>query len=145
MIQRQCWQTNQAHQEGPSPADTECAGYLHDMTIYKLAKDIDGEWHGMEAERLLKEDVKNGLHKTMKPRKLCLTRKEYRAFKLDIFRGHIYQETRSQLGSGYWLVKKRKKVKKKEAKLHGKKYKEDDNDFYDPVLNFSTLDTWKYE
>jgi hypothetical protein len=115
------------------------------MTIYKLAKDIDGEWHGTEAERLLKEDVKNSLHKTMKPRKLHLTRKEYRAFELDIFRGHIYQETRSRLESGYWLVKKRKKAKKKEAKLHGRKYKEDDNDFYDPVLNFNTLDTWKYE
>jgi hypothetical protein len=47
--------------------DIEHTGYLHDIKKYKLAKDIDGEWHGSKAERLLKAAVKNGRHKTCKP------------------------------------------------------------------------------
>jgi hypothetical protein len=125
-------------------ADIEHAGYVHDMKIYKLAKDIDGEWHGSKAERLLKEDVENGRHKTCKPRELRLSHRAYQEFDLDTFRKHIWQETRSKVETGYWLVKKRKSQKKKEAKLHGRKYKEDDNDFFDPVLKFNTLETWEF-
>ena len=39
----------------------------------------------------------------------------------------------------YWLVKKTKKDKKKAAKMAGKIYKDDDNNFYDPVLDFQSL------
>eukprot|EP00957_Ditylum_brightwellii_P016812 1266073-Ditylum_brightwellii.AAC.1 len=36
----------------------------------------------------------------------------------------------------------KKNEKKKQAKLQGQKYNEDDNDLYDPVLEFVTLDDW---
>jgi hypothetical protein len=81
--------------------DVDYAGYLHDMKIYKLAKDIDGEWHGSAAEKLLKEDVTNNIHKTLKPRRLRMTRQEYKDFDLDVFRPHIYQESRAQVSCHY--------------------------------------------
>jgi hypothetical protein len=120
-------------------ADDDLAGYLNDMTIHTLAKDIEGEWHGSKAEKLLREDVENLLHETMRPKYLRLSREEYEQFDLDTFRGHIYQETRRRKESNYWLVKKRKKEKQKQAKLQGLKYTDNDNDFYDPVLQFVSL------
>lgn len=57
---------------------------------------------------------------------------------------YVYQETRRNRDSNYWLVKKKKKEKKKLAKLQGKKHVEDDNDFYDPVLSFVSLNNWSY-
>ena len=119
---------------------------MHDMNLYQLAKDIEGEWHGSEAEQLLRDDVEEGRHKEKKPRELYLTRPQYQQFDINIFRKHIYQETRRQLDSNYWLVKKKKKEKKRRAQLEGcSKYTDDDNDFYDPVLEFKTLELWKID
>lgn len=123
-------------------AEADLAGYLKDMKIHKLAKDTEGEWHGSGAEKLLKEDVRNDLHKKKKPKDLRETRDEYKEFKLKVFRGHIYQEDRNKKESLYWNVKKEKKKKKKQAKREGRKYIDEDNDFHDPVLEFVTLDTW---
>lgn len=125
-------------------ADEDLAGYLHDMTIHTLAKDLADEWHGSEAEELLRQAVKAGLKNDLKPRDLYSKRKEYQEFGLETFRKHIYQEERGTKESNYWLVKKTKKEKKKQAKLQGKKYEDDDNDFFDPVLDFNTLENWDY-
>ena len=127
-----------------SRAEEDQAGYLNDMKFYKLAKDTEGEWHGSAAEGLLKQDVGNLKHLEMKPKKLQTTRDEYEEFELKVFRGHVHQEVRSRKESNYWLVKKRKKDKKKRAKLEGRRHV-DDNDFYDHVLQFDTLEDWNME
>jgi len=124
-------------------AERDRLGYLRDMQQHTLAKDTDGEWHGSEAEALLRVDVENGQHKKKKPKFFQQEREEYKKFHSDIFRGHIYQETRRNKESAYWMVKKKKKQKKKLAKQQGKKYKDDDNDFYDPVLDYVDLKEWK--
>ncbi|CAJ1966311.1 unnamed protein product [Cylindrotheca closterium] len=104
------------------------------MTNYTLAKDTDGEWHaGSPAEAFLRVDVENGKHKDMQPKMLHQQRNEYKAFDLKTFRGHIYQETRRNKDSAYRLVKKKKKEL---AKQQGKQYKDDENNFYDPVIDF---------
>lgn len=123
-------------------AVAELAGYRKDMTSHTLAKDMEEEWHGSEAERLLRNDVDNGTHEKMKPKQLQKTRKEYEKFDPNVFRGHIYQEKRRKNDSNYWLVKKKKKEKKRLAKLQGTKYVDDDNDYYDPVLQFVSLNEW---
>ncbi|CAJ1957371.1 unnamed protein product [Cylindrotheca closterium] len=114
------------------------------MTSHTLAKDTDGEWHGSPAEAFLRVDVENGKHKDMKPKMLLQQRNEYKAFDLKTFRGHIYQETRRNKDSAYMLVKKEKKEKRL-AKQQGKQYKDDENNFYDPVIDFVSLKDWFYD
>ena len=123
-------------------AELDFAGYQRDILVHKLAKDIDGEWNGSRAEKMLKEAVNNDVHKEMKPKELYLSNDTYKEFSYNTFRNHLYQETRSKKDSAYWLVKKKKKEKKVKAKLEGRRYREDDNDFYDPVLNFCTMYDW---
>ena len=48
------------------------------------------------AKKLLRKDVKNGVHLTMTPSQLRLTRPEYQEFKKKIFKGRVYQEVRRQ-------------------------------------------------
>jgi hypothetical protein len=62
-------------------------------------------WAGSEAARLLKIDVDNGRHLTMKPRELYALddRPEYRIWPLKVFRKHIHQEVRSRKTQAYWL------------------------------------------
>lgn len=125
-------------------ADDDWAGYQLDMVSHKLAKDIEGEWHGSEAESLLREDVKNDFHEGKTPKELYATRDEYKKFELETFQGHVYQEIRRKNESLYWNVKKAMKAKKKQAKREGRKYTESDHDFDDPVLNFVTLDDFDF-
>jgi hypothetical protein len=49
------------------------------------------QWHGSEAERLLKEDLDNGVFDDQTPHWLHQLRPEYQEFELDVFRGHIHQ------------------------------------------------------
>lgn len=88
--------------------------YEHDMEIYMLAKDYPWEWHGSEAERLLKEDVAVGHDLRYPPWLLFLKRDEYQEFDYQVFRKHVHQEARAALETPYWMVHKEKKqVKKK--------------------------------
>ena len=89
--------------------------YDHDMEFYVLAKDLPWEWHGSEAERLLKEDVAMGRDLRYPPWLLYLKHKEYQEFDYNVFRKHIYQEARSELETPYWMVHKEKKAAKKKA------------------------------
>ena len=67
----------------------------------------------------------------MKPKELWLFREEYQEFPINEFRGHIYQEVRSELETPYWLVKKQKKA----DKLAKRKTMYDDKlDFFDGLL-----------
>ncbi|CAJ1960066.1 unnamed protein product [Cylindrotheca closterium] len=104
-----------------------------------VAKDTDGDWHwSPPAEASLRVDVQNGKHKDMKPKMLHQQRDEYKAFDLKPFWAHIYQETRRNKDSAYWLGRKKKKEKRL-AKHQGKRYKDDDNYFYDPFIDFVSL------
>jgi hypothetical protein len=92
-------------------ADEDELMYLHDMTIYRLAKDRDDLWHGSPAERLLKEDFKRKRHERYHPSLLYLARPEYQKFEYQAFRKHIHQELRSSIETPYWIYKKAKKIK----------------------------------
>lgn len=87
--------------KGRAEADRE--GYLHDIKKHTLARDTDNEWHGSEAEALLRVDVENGKHKDTKPKLLQQEREAYKKFDSGTLRGHIYQETRRNKISAYWL------------------------------------------
>jgi hypothetical protein len=54
------------------------------------------KWGPSQAKQLLKADVGAGLHKTMTPMELHLSRPEYQEFPLKVFRNHIYQEIKSR-------------------------------------------------
>ena len=111
------------------------AGFRHDMTIYKLAKDSEGFWHGSRAERLLKLDISEDVHQQMKPALLWSSRQEYQKFDLKKFRGHIHQELRSRRETNYWIVKRAKRKQAEQAKRNGKEVNDEDMDaFFDPVL-----------
>eukprot|EP00980_Cylindrotheca_fusiformis_P020426 scaffold7476_cov68-Cylindrotheca_fusiformis.AAC.3 len=96
-----------AHKER---ANVDESIYLHDVSIYKLSRDKDHLWHGSEAERLLKIDVKRQRHEQLHPSFLYLSRPEYQKFDYQVFRKHIHQEARSARETPYWTYKKAKRV-----------------------------------
>ena len=54
------------------------------------------QWNGSEAQRLLKIDIANNLHRTHWPRHLYDSKPAYKEFSLDTFRDHIYQEVQTR-------------------------------------------------
>jgi hypothetical protein len=61
-------------------ATSDSAALAHDRRIHpKAAYNHRGEprWEGSEVERLLRQDMSEGKHKTMKPEQLYHSRKEY--------------------------------------------------------------------
>jgi hypothetical protein len=75
----------------------EEAALAHDRALFPApTHNHRGEprWDGSKAQRLLKQDVSNGLQKTMKPAQFHMTRPEFQVYPLAVFRGHIYQEER---------------------------------------------------
>ena len=58
------------------------------------------------AKGLLRMDVAKGLHKNLSPSELRNTRPAYKVFKLNIFKGRIYQEVRRQKFLN-WLERQR--------------------------------------
>lgn len=75
------------------------------------------------AKFLLREDIKNKLHKTMEPEVFRNTRQEYLDFGQDIFRQRIYQEIRYQKYCNHLEDKRKKKREewKKEKEEKAKK------------------------
>ena len=71
----------------------------HDRKLFPVKtsdeRGVD-RWEGSGAQSWLRQDVSDGLHQTMKPRKLYDTRPSYQQFSIDVFREHIYQEQRFQ-------------------------------------------------
>eukprot|EP00957_Ditylum_brightwellii_P078068 5934855-Ditylum_brightwellii.AAC.1 len=103
------------------------------MTIYKLAKDLPGQWNGSKAQELLKKDIKLERHKSMKPKSLWQLCPEYQEFDSKTFRKHIYQEMCALKETPYWIYKKKKKALQTAAAKN--RSDEDDLDFFDdPVL-----------
>lgn len=77
-------------------AASDSTAFAHDRQLYpKAANNHRGEprWEGSETERLLRLDMDESKHKTMKPQQLYQSRKEYYDnYPLTVFREHIYQE-----------------------------------------------------
>jgi len=70
-------------------------------------------WYNHPAKSLLAEDVKSGLADKMPPKELRESREEYKAFKLETFRKHIYQEEGKQRASPFWRLKRNDAGQKK--------------------------------
>jgi hypothetical protein len=100
----------------------DCEYYGHDLGVLTTlrANDPPGpiEWHKSEAKPLLKNDIKNKVHLTITesgtkitPMELYQTRVEYRAFSLQVFRNHIYQELKKleKIESNIRFGKKKKR------------------------------------
>jgi hypothetical protein len=122
----------QAHK---TRATEDAHDFLHDMQLYTLARDLPSYWDGSAAQRLSIDDVDAGLHKAVMPKQLRLSRSEYQNFDLQVFRKHIYQETRSRIETPYWIYKKKKKEQRLAATQQDAG-NDDDLDFFDdPVLN----------
>jgi hypothetical protein len=82
--------------KGGRAAD-EHAALIHDRINFpRPSHNHRGEpqWHGSDAERLLKFDVAAKNHEIMTPRQLYGTRISYQEYPLEVFRKHIHQEVR---------------------------------------------------
>jgi len=113
-------------------AAADSAALAHDRQIHpKKTHNYRGEprWEGSEAERLLREDMDEGKHETMKPMKLYQSRPEYKqhCFTVDVFRGHIHQEVRHRKFMNY-LEYKQEKDKKKEQQKRDKAFEKKENE-----------------
>jgi hypothetical protein len=91
------------HREQAGPlsemAKRDAAAVLHDRSLYeRCPNNTRGElvFDMHPAKHLLRADVKNKLHETLKPYALQQTRPEYMMFKKEIFKHRIYQEIRHQ-------------------------------------------------
>lgn len=77
-------------------AEADALAYAHDRSLFPIpTHNHRGEprWQGSEAERLLKEDIKNGIHLTMSPMEFYDSREVYSTdYSEDVIRHHIYQE-----------------------------------------------------
>jgi hypothetical protein len=93
-------------QENQQEADSDAAALTHDHCIHPKAVDMSKgypRWDGLDAQRLLKDDMETWLTNHFDPSILWETRPEYKAFPLKVFRDHIYQEVWSKTGSSYWM------------------------------------------
>ena len=70
-------------------------------------------WHTHAASKLLKEDVRSGHSKSMKPMQLWRSKREYQEFPLLVFRKHIYQERTKQLAAPCWQHTRNQIARKK--------------------------------
>ena len=83
----------------------------NDKRLHPPANDPRGYpvFQGSQAERLLKQDMDNGLHQQYTPSALYQQRQEFRAWPLEVFRNHIHQELRSRIEGKYWKEYKQQK------------------------------------
>ncbi len=88
------------------------------MRFPRPSKTNRGEpfWDNHPAKLLLREDVKAEKHLEMKPKLLHQTRSEYKAFSLQTFRGHVYQEKRHQKELPMRVSRRNKKARYKHEK-----------------------------
>lgn len=97
-------------------AMVETEAFESDMKLYKRKELTVGGypfWHLHPAKALLEEDVKDGLADKFTPKEMRMTRKEYQAFPLHVFRSHVHQEKRKQREGAFWAHKRNMKGLKK--------------------------------
>lgn len=118
-----------------------------------LAKNTPGCWDGSEAQEELKKDMEAGLHLTMKPAELRMTKEVYQRFEPKEFKDHIHQAKRAGLASNYWLYKKAKWKKNTDEDDEEETYEyehdagedewdEDDGYNYDYTQTLVALEEW---
>jgi hypothetical protein len=66
-------------------------------------------WDGHAAQQWLQVDVANGLHKTMKPRKLRKTRECYKEFPKDVFAKRVMRRLQDRKRLGFGRINETKK------------------------------------
>jgi hypothetical protein len=93
------------------------AAFLHDEALNLRANNKPyPRWGGTVAEDLLKTDIDEGKHETMKPRELQATRPEYSLYPLKVFRDHVQQELRARCERSYWLARHQEETKQEKKK-----------------------------
>ena len=92
----------------------------HDRKIYPpRLVDTKGrpQWAGSQAQKQLRQDIKDGKHKTKKPKELFeLNPLYYEHFDLDFIRNKIYQEVKALKRVAWMKDKEERKEKKKGRK-----------------------------
>lgn len=92
-------------QRGKTQVEFDTATLVQDRASYpKTATDIRGRkrWEGSKAEALLKQDVKDGLHKTFEWLELFWRHSaEYQEFEKEVFRKHVQQAYLWIVGRSY--------------------------------------------
>ena len=76
-------------------AQEDARALAHDRKLFPTPEvNHAGEprWEGSESQRLLRLDVKEGKHLTMKPEGFYVSRPEYQIYSASVIRSHIYQE-----------------------------------------------------
>lgn len=81
-------------------------------------------WHTHPAKNLLRADAAEGRLDRYKPKDLWNMRQEYRAFSLDVFRKHFFQQKYKLLADTYWVMK-RNKLAQRKRELEAQKMIED--------------------
>jgi len=102
------------HDKKDTRADQDLQSFNNFMANHPTpAVNSRGEprWQGSEAERQLKEDIKNQYHVGKKPKDLWedAERQSYKNYPLKVFRDHIYQEVRLRK----WLAFTKAKLREK--------------------------------
>lgn len=100
--------------------EKKLARSLVDLNAFNLAKknhptpefDFWGrpQWHGSKAQELLKDLIKHGKYKGMKPADLWASKEEWKVYDKRTFRDHIYQEERLIKFQRYVELLKQKKT-----------------------------------
>ena len=111
-------------------AEVDDACLAHDRTIFpEPTIDTSGNamWQKSTAQQLLRQDITDGKHKTMKPKELYETREEYyENYNLDFFRERIYQEQRRFKHQAYLKDKADAKAQKEVEKAEKNKQKKEE-------------------
>jgi hypothetical protein len=110
---------------------TDCEYYGHDVGVLMELRANDPPrkiaWHKSEAKPLLEKDIKDKMHEKIMengskitPAQLYKKRVEYRAFSIDVFRNHIYQEVKrlEKIESKIRYGKKKKRYPAAEVHAH---------------------------
>jgi hypothetical protein len=104
------------HTENKDQAALDSAGLAHDRRLFPKATHNsrnEPRWDEGDAQRWLRADMDADQHLEMTPMELHISRDEYVAYSLDVFRGHIHQEVRRRKFMNYLIEKNEKKKKKK--------------------------------
>ena len=87
-------------------AKSDADDYEHDRNIHPPPTHNargEPEWNYHEAADLLEIDVDDGKHKDRTPQQLYYSRRQYRDFSLETFRGHLHQELQTRKWRSQWV------------------------------------------
>ena len=111
------------NKEKKASAD-DYAAFLHDVQLYPH-KTVTNRgklrWHGSDAERFLRDDVKAGVHKGMSRIAFYNSRDAYKKFSTSEFFPHIDQEVRRRKRLAELIAKRDKKEEEKKKKKEKKR------------------------